>query len=92
MQIIIAGYSLSNVTISDRLTNTGKYSVLKVENAFFLDTGFYYCIVDGTTDISNSLDNVTRIYVYVKGKQKTQILHFLPPLEREVPGMKRSIL
>lgn len=66
--------------------------MLKVKNAFFLDTGYYYCIVNGTTDFSNSLNNVTHIYVYVKGKQKTQILHFPAPLEREIPIMKCSVL
>jgi len=75
------------------MTNTGKFrSVLEVKNASFLDTGYYYCVVNGTTDFSNSLDNVTHIYVYVKGKQKTQILHFPSPLEREMAIMKCSVL
>ena len=87
----MTGYSSSSspITFSNSITSTGEYrSVLKVKNAFFLDTGYYYCTVNGTTDFSNSLDNVTHVYVYVKGKQKTQILHFLPPLEREIPVMK----
>jgi hypothetical protein len=86
-------FSSSPITFSNSITNTGEYhSVLKVKNAVFLDTGYYYCIVNGTTDFSNSLDNVTHIYVYIKGKQKTQILHFSPFLEREMPIMKCSVL
>jgi len=95
VQIETTGYfsSSSPITFSNSLTYTGEYhSVLKVKNAVFLDTGYYYCIVNGTTDFINSLDNVTHVYVYVKGKQKTQILHFPPPLEREIPIMKCSIL
>jgi hypothetical protein len=95
VQIAMAGYysSSSPITFYNNRTNTGGYhSVLKVKNAYFLDTGYYYCIVNGTTDFSNSLDNVTHVYVYIKGKQKTQSLHFPPPLEREIPIMKCSIL
>jgi hypothetical protein len=95
VQIETTGYSSlsSPITFSNKITNSGKYrSVLRVKNAFFLDTGYYYCFVNGTTDFRDSLNNVTHIYVYVKGKQKTQILHFPPPLEREIPIMKYSIL
>jgi hypothetical protein len=80
VQIASTGYiSLSPITFSNSIKNTGKYhSVLKVKNAVFLDTGYYYCIVTGTTDFQNSLDNVTHVYVYIKGKQKTQIFIFSP--------------
>jgi hypothetical protein len=72
----------SQVNIFSTIINTGKYrSVLKVTNAFFLDTGYYYCIVNGTTDFLNSLGNVAHVYVYVKGKQKMPILHFLSSME-----------
>jgi hypothetical protein len=47
-----------------------------VTNAIFLDTGFYYCVVNGTTDLKNALENVTQVYVYVRGKHMTHILHF----------------
>jgi hypothetical protein len=79
VQIETIGYSSSSspITFSNSITNSGEYhSVLRVKNAFFLDTGYYYCIVDGTTDFRNSLNNVTHVYVYIKGKQKIQILHF----------------
>jgi hypothetical protein len=95
MQIESTGYSSlsSPITFANNITNSEEYhSVLRVKSAFFLDTGYYYCIVDGTTDFRNSLNNVTHVYVYVKGKQKIQILHFPPPLEREIPIMKCSIL
>lgn len=95
MQIEIAGYSplTSPITFSNKITNIGKYrSVLKVKNAFYLDTGYYYCVVNGTTDVSNTLNNVTHIYVYIKGKQNTQILHFTQPLERKMCIMKYSVL
>lgn len=45
-------------------------------NAIFLDTGFYYCVVNGTTDLKYALENVTHVYVYVRGKHMTQFLHF----------------
>jgi hypothetical protein len=83
----------SPITISNSITrNRGYKSVLQVKSASYLDTGYYYCIVNGTTDFINFLDNVTHVYVYVKGKENKQILHFPPPLEREVPIIEPSIL
>ncbi|XP_021928983.1 vascular endothelial growth factor receptor 2-like isoform X4 [Zootermopsis nevadensis] len=58
---------MSMINITNTITNTGEYrSVLKVTNSYFLDTGYYYCIVNGTTDFHNALENVTRVYVYIK--------------------------
>jgi hypothetical protein len=65
------------INISNTITSTGEYrSVLKVTNAYYLDTGYYYCIVNGTIDFNNALEDVTHVYVYVKGKQKIQISYF----------------
>jgi hypothetical protein len=65
------------INISNTITSTGQYhSVLKVTNAYFLDTGYYYCIINGTTDFNNAQENVAHVYVYVKGKQKIKISHF----------------
>jgi hypothetical protein len=50
--------------------------MLTVTNAVFLDTGFYYCAINGTTDLKNALENVTHVYVYVRGTYMTHISHF----------------
>lgn len=66
------------INITNTITNTGEYrSVLKVTNSYFLDTGYYYCIVNGTTDFHIALENVTRVYVYIKGKQRLTF-HIFP--------------
>jgi hypothetical protein len=65
------------ISIAHTITNTGKYhSVLKMTNACFLDTGYYYCIINGTTDLDNAMENMTRVYVFVKGKKKFKFYHF----------------
>jgi hypothetical protein len=76
---------LSLINIVNSITSTGEYrSVLNVINSTFLDTGYYYCIVNGTTDFNNAQGNVTHVYVYVKGKQKIQISHFSNCREKNI--------
>ncbi|XP_069682523.1 vascular endothelial growth factor receptor 1-like isoform X2 [Periplaneta americana] len=55
----------SDVNITVTRNNEEYHSVLKVTNAAYLDTGYYYCIVNGTSDFSDALESVSQLYVYV---------------------------
>lgn len=61
----------SYVTISDSNTpdTDFKYgSILHIENASYMDTGFYYCHEDGA-DVED-LSKVSEIYLFVEGMCK----------------------
>ncbi|PSN38775.1 hypothetical protein C0J52_18671 [Blattella germanica] len=61
----------SLITVSNSMNSGLFHSIISVNSANFLDTGYYNCIVNGTALINDSnTENVTRAYIYVKGKKR----------------------
>jgi hypothetical protein len=68
--------SADNVKIS--YTKHGKYKgILTIRNATYADTGYYFCVSNGTAECSINMEVADRQYVYVKGRYQDMLMSLL---------------
>ncbi|XP_063845355.1 vascular endothelial growth factor receptor 2-like isoform X2 [Scylla paramamosain] len=59
-------------------------STLKIEELISLDTGYYYCHYNDSTDFKNDKERTDSVYVYVHGGNEIFVMHYLNPKQKEI--------
>jgi hypothetical protein len=68
--------STDNVELSYKKTEKYKGRLI-IRNSIYADTGYYFCVKNGTAECNINMEVANRKYVYVKGQYQDMLMSLL---------------